>query len=145
MSLPRSLRLRHTSGFRQVREQGVSKSGRLLTIAVLPLQAEPNQSKPTEESAAKRVQFGFTLSRKFGNAVHRNFTKRRLREICREAAPHILKSAYIVSIPRKTADGAEFAALRSEWRYLARKLGLLPPKVAPGVTPEPNGTPPPAV
>lgn len=84
-----------------------------------------------DEPKSPGPKFGFTITRKVGNAVVRNRLRRRFREITREAGAEITAPAFIVTIPRFGATKAEFAVLRSEWRWAARKLGLLPSRSHP--------------
>ena len=114
MALPRDLRIRRTGEFAMVRSKGASWTGRLLILAVLPLPDEP------------RARFGFTVTKRIGNAVVRNKIRRRLSSITGAASPLIARAALIVTIPRHGASKAEFSALEAEWTKLARRAGLLP-------------------
>lgn len=107
--------MRRTGEFAAVRAHGVTQSGRLLLLAVLENDGEPGP------------RFGFTVTKKLGNAVVRNKVRRRLAAIAAEFAPAMQKAALIITIPRYPAVKAEFAALRAEWQKLARRAGLLPP------------------
>lgn len=98
-----------------VRDKGTARSGRLMTVAYL------------KDDTLPSIRFGFTLTKRLGNAVKRNLMRRRLREITRAAAPGISSKGRIVTIPRRDGIGAEFDAIRAEWHYLVRKLKLLPP------------------
>lgn len=113
MGLPSVLRMTRSSEYAAVRLGGKSRSGRLMTVAFLK-----NPDLPTP-------LFGFTLTKRLGNAVKRNLLRRRLREITRAAQPDILLTGRIVTIPRPAATTASFAHLLAEWRFLATKLGLL--------------------
>jgi ribonuclease P protein component len=115
MALPRARRVRRTSEFGLVRQQGISCTGRLLILAVLPLPDEPHS------------RFGFTVTRRLGNAVLRNKVRRRLASITGSVFPQITKPHLIVTIPRYGAVQAEFPVLKAEWLKLARRAGLLPP------------------
>lgn len=116
MGLPREQRMTRPGEYAAVRNQGKTCAGRLLMVALL--------EKPDLGSA----RFGFTITRKVGNAVVRNKLRRRLREITREAAGEISAGGFVVTIPRFGAATAEFQTLRREWRWAARKLGILPSK-----------------
>jgi ribonuclease P protein component len=118
MGLPKKHRLRRPGQFVEVRQIGKSKPGKCLIMAVLL--PESRVGKPVGTA-----QCGFAISRKMGNAVHRNQFRRRLREISREAQNDLLPGVWIVIIPRKPGMVAAFAELRAEWRYLAKKLGVL--------------------
>lgn len=115
MALPRDQRIRRTSEFATVRNKGASWTGRLLILAAMPLE---NEASP---------RFGFTVTRRIGNAVVRNRIRRRLSGIISAVAPDISRSCLIVTIPRHGAARAEFSALQAEWIKLARRANLLPP------------------
>ncbi len=115
MALPRAHRIRRTGEFAEVRAKGTSWPGRLLILAVLPLPGEPH------------ARFGFTVTRKVGNAVCRNRLRRRFTTIIDGARAQISGPHLIVTIPRYGAAKAEFADLQSEWVRLARRARLLPP------------------
>jgi ribonuclease P protein component len=116
MPLPRAQRVRRTRDFAAVRATGSTQSGRHLLIAIL-------------ETEGAQARFGFTVTKKLGCAVVRNKVRRRLAGIAAEFAPAILKAALIITIPRYPAVKAEFPVLRAEWEKLARRAGLLPPRV----------------
>lgn len=115
MALPRARRVRRTRDYGAVRQQGASWTGRLLILAALPLPDEPH------------ARFGFTVTKRLGNAVVRNLIRRRLAAIAAEQLPQITKPHLIVTIPRHGAASAEFETLKREWSKLARRAGLLPP------------------
>ncbi len=114
MALPRAQRVRRTSDFGLVRQHGSSWAGRLLILAVLPLTDEPH------------AKFGFTVTKRIGNAVVRNKIRRRLASITGSVALEIKTPHFIVTIPRHGAVKAEFDTIKAEWIKLARRAGLLP-------------------
>lgn len=63
-------------------------------------------------------------SRKIGNAVQRNRSKRILRAALRDAAVHLTEDQDIVLLARTTITGATSTELVSELLELAGKLGL---------------------
>ena len=109
MALPRAQRIRRTAEFGTVRGKGASWTGRLLILATLPLPEETH------------ARFGFTVTKRIGNAVHRNRIRRRLSTIIASLAPQISAPHLIVTIPRHGAANAEFEVLKSEWIKLARR------------------------
>ena len=116
MGLPSAQRMTRSGQYAEVRLGGIARSGRLMTVAFL---SEPD---------LPGVRFGFTLTKKLGNAVKRNKLRRRLREIGRHMAPLVIKSGRVVTIPRPAAVGVTFSAIESEWNYLMGKLSLLAPR-----------------
>ena len=117
MGLPSALRMTRTGEYAAVRNAGRARSGRLMTVAFL-----------ADESPGLPPRFGFTVTKKVGNAVKRNQVKRWLREISREAASQIVASGRVVTIPRPIAAKSSFQEVLSEWYYLTGKLGLLRPQ-----------------
>ena len=72
----------------------------------------------------KELKVGFSVSRKVGNAVIRNKTKRRLRECFR---PHLgdVKPGLYVIFARPSAAKATFQSLQRDVRYLLKKQDAL--------------------
>ncbi len=124
MGLPSADRMTRPGEFASVRLQGRARSGRLLTVAFL------------RQPEAVAVRFGFTLTKRLGNAVKRNLLKRRLREIARAATPEISGQGMLVTIPRPIAVKATFLEVEQEWLTLVGKLGLLPKPPEPSPLPE---------
>lgn len=114
MGLPSALRMTRTGEYAAVRNGGRARSGRLMTVAFL-----------ADEAPQLPVRFGFTVTKKIGNAVKRNQVKRWLREITRAAAPRMVGSGRLVTIPRPIAAKSSFQEIVAEWHYLTGKLGLL--------------------
>lgn len=101
--------------FEAVRLKGQSAGGRLLALGVLPGLFPFSKAKA-----------GVIVPKALGTAPVRNQIKRRLREIIREAVGQFPPAWGVVTIARRGSVGADYAALRSEWRRLARKTGVLP-------------------
>lgn len=124
MGLPSADRMTRPGEFASVRLHGRARSGRLMTVAYL---------RQPEVSA---VRFGFTLTKRLGNAVKRNLLRRRLREIVRATIPEIRGQGMLVTIPRPLAAKTSFSEMQEEWLMLVDKLGLLPKPPEPSPLPE---------
>ncbi len=108
--MQRERRLRKSADFAAARAEGRSWADRLLVVSV-----RPNGSETT--------RFGFSVSKRLGNAVIRNRIKRRLREIARAA--QVEEGFDVVIIARKDAADADFASLERSAKFLFRRARIL--------------------
>lgn len=72
----------------------------------------------------KGLRVGFSVSKKVGNAVVRNRTKRRLRECFRPYLGDVRNGLYVF-VARPSAAEATFQSLEKSMRYLIHKQGVL--------------------
>lgn len=71
------------------------------------------------------ARLGFTVTKKIGNAVIRNRTRRRLKEAARLVlAKHPVGGADLVLIGRAGTAGRDFGALQDDVRRALVKVGL---------------------
>jgi ribonuclease P protein component len=68
---------------------------------------------------------GIIVPKALGNAVLRNRTKRRLRQIIRRSAPRIGPHLKLVMLARRGTAEADPASLEKDWLELAHKAGIL--------------------
>jgi len=72
---------------------------------------------------AGRMQVGFSVSKKVGNAVTRNRVKRRMRE-CFRLQMHTLKNGFYVFAARPAAAEASYAQIEKAMNGLLRRHNL---------------------
>ena len=106
--------LRERQRFQQVRSEGKSWAGPLLVLCALPNDSETSR-------------FGFSVSRRLGNAVQRNRARRRLREAVRRALPSIANGWDLVFIARPALSQAGFDEIEAACLTLLRRAQLLMP------------------
>ena len=76
---------------------------------ILQIAAQPIGDKPTDG----KFRYGLTVSKKVGNAVKRNRTRRRLRALAEEILPVYAKPAFdYVIIGRRYTDERDFESLK---------------------------------
>ncbi len=109
----REQRLRKSRDFALVRREGRSWPGRLLVLV-----ARPN--------GLDLARFGFSVSKRVGNAVTRNRVKRRLREAARLS--DVSPGWDILLIARAGADGANYHELERSMTNLFKRAKLLRPR-----------------
>ena len=106
-------RLRKSKDFSVARREGRSWADRTLVLV-----ARRNEGADS--------RFGFSVSKRVGNAVVRNRVKRRLKEAARvELLPHMETGWDFVVIARKDAAGADYRRLSRSLLRLFRRGKLL--------------------
>ncbi len=81
------------------------------------------QALPREDGGPARL--GFTVTKKVGNAVIRNRTRRRLKEAARFVlAEHPVSGVDLVLIGREATRGRGFAALQDDLRRALARAGV---------------------
>ncbi len=100
----------------------VASKGRKAAVHGLVLQALPH----AEPGAPARL--GFTVTKKIGNAVVRNRTRRRLKEAARLLlAEHPISGVDVVLIGREATRSRPFAALMDDVARALAKAGVPAP------------------
>jgi ribonuclease P protein component len=98
----------------------VAAKGRRAPVHGLVLQA-------LSRDDAGPVRLGFTVTKKVGNAVVRNRTRRRLKEAARlHLRDHPVDGVDLVLIGRDTTRGRDFAELVGDFRRALAKAGVAP-------------------
>lgn len=113
LRFPKAARLTEPAEFRRVKAQGTAFYGKLLILSVL------------KRPGLTETRIGLITTRRLGNAVTRNRTRRRLREAIRAVLPRVEHGVHLVLIARKGAADASFEEVRNEWLRLAERAALL--------------------
>ena len=80
---------------------------------------------PDSQRANAPLRVGYTASKKVGNAVARNRSKRRLREAVRKIMPmHAREGLDYVLIAREETTARSFDQLLADLRHALRRLGV---------------------
>ena len=96
----------------------VAAKGRRAAVHGLVLQALPRQDQGP-------MRLGFTVTKKVGNAVVRNRTRRRLKEAARLALAEAPATGHdLVLIGRDATRARPFAELQDDLRRALRKAGV---------------------
>lgn len=112
--LPRAQRLLRSNDFARVERQGSRAHGVFVTLVARAT------GHPT------RARVGFTVSKKVGNAVMRNFVKRRLRDIARRHK-EAWRGKDLVVIAKPEAAGRSLHELEADVLATLAKLDVTPP------------------
>jgi ribonuclease P protein component len=127
VALNRALRLRKSSDFQRVRQQGQSTASRLLILAWTP-------------NNVASVRIGFVISKRISkSAVQRNSIKRLLGEAIRPALADLPQNYDIVLSARVQVIGVDLFTLRREITTLLRRAGLLLSSPQEGKSPSKEG------
>lgn len=110
--LPYSLRLRKNKEFKLTYEKGCLLKGEYLVLYY---------RKNDQENS----KFGFSISKKIGNAVVRNRIKRILRECCRINRDKIVNGYNIIFVARSKIKGINYHLVEKEMLAMLEKAGLL--------------------
>ncbi|MBL4692481.1 MAG: ribonuclease P protein component [Magnetovibrio sp.] len=90
---------------------------------ILQVRSHPAVGKPARADGFLRV--GFTVSKKVGNAVHRNRAKRRLRALAQDILPTRANGGYdLVLIGRRTTIDRPYAKLVDDLLKALDKMGV---------------------
>lgn len=115
-TLPKAGRIKRRADFLGARD-GLKAPARSLVV----------QARRRSDDGVAR--FGFTVSRKVGNAVQRNRVRRRLREAVRLRGESLARSGFdYVLIGRRAALEVPFATIVGDLEGALRRIHRAPPK-----------------
>ena len=109
--MQRHLRLRRKEDFARVRQHGRVWRHRVVILSVVP-------------NGMTHNRYGFITSKHLGNAVVRNRTRRRLREIVRRLHPYVETGHDVVFIARQPLANQSFQAIVDAVQILFQQAGL---------------------
>lgn len=108
--------------------QKISRKNRKFHSKTLLLLTSPTSSfyfhnQSAGKNAEHFCRFGYTVSKKIGNAVSRNLAKRRLREAVRALAPKYTTAQmdYVI-IARKEIDDADFDRICNDLKFCLKRI-----------------------
>ena len=119
----RRYRLRSKDRFQQVRRQGRSYKHRLVILVALP-------------NDLAHSRFGFTASKRIGNAVKRNRARRLMREAVRLRLDEIEPGWDLVFIARRPIVNASFHEVRAACDQLLAQANLLKSPASDAISPQ---------
>nr|WP_162990772.1 ribonuclease P protein component [Maliibacterium massiliense] len=107
----KAYRLRKNCDYQRVYRRGKSAATPLLALVWMP-------------RGGRELKCGFSVSKKIGNAVVRNRTRRRIREAVRLQIPAMRTGVHMIFIARKPAADAPYHKIDKAVRYLLRRCKL---------------------
>ena len=110
-SVKYSVSLKQNREFRKLYHRGKYAACSTLVLYWIPNRYENNR-------------LGITVSTKLGNAVIRNRTRRRIREIYRLHEEQLRRGIDLVIVARAAAPGAEYQKLDRDFQRMVKRLGL---------------------
>ena len=111
--MSKSYRVKKESEFQRVFETHNSVANRKFIIYKM---AKPGQ---------KHFRVGISVGKKIGNAVHRNWVKRRIRQTLLEVKPQLKSDVDFLVIARPAADGLEMPEVKKNLVHALKRADLL--------------------
>ena len=105
-------RLRNNDDFKKVYKKGKNYWNRNLILYIM-------------ENDLNHTRIGFSITKKIGNSVVRNRTRRRMKEICRQNLNNIKEGYDIIFIPKKNVVDITYEDLKSGMLHLLKKSYLI--------------------
>ncbi|ANZ57550.1 ribonuclease P protein component [Fructilactobacillus lindneri] len=109
----KSYRVKKEAEFQQVFEKHDSVANRQFVVYKME---KPNQP---------HFRIGISVGKKIGNAVHRNWVKRRVRQSMTELKPNLRQDVDILVIARPRADGLSMKEVKASLVHVLKLANLL--------------------
>lgn len=106
--MEKNLRLRKNRDYNLVYKKGKKFYNRYFILII-------------KKKGKQNTRVGFSITKKYGNAVERNRMKRQLREIIRKQAHSLKKGIDMVVIPKKNTKELSFSQLNESLRAVLEK------------------------
>lgn len=81
-----------------------------------------------DKPGQKHFRVGISVGKKIGNAVHRNWVKRRIRQTLLEVKPQLRSDVDFLVIARAAADGLSMAETKKNLVHVLKRAHLLAEK-----------------
>lgn len=119
----RILTVTKSAEFKNISRKNDKFHSKTLLLLTTPTSSFYFQNLTTGKNAEEFCRFGYTVSKKVGNAVARNLAKRKLREATRSLAPKYakLKMDYVI-IARKEIADADFDKISNDLKFCLKRI-----------------------
>lgn len=110
----KSYRVKSERDFQKVFENGKSYANRQFVVYVL------------EKPEQLHFRVGISVGKKIGNAVARNWVKRRIRQALTDLKPQLKRDCDFIIIARSSVAGQSMAIIKKHLMHVLRLAQLLP-------------------
>ena len=123
--MKREYSLKGRKHFKNVFRKGRKLKGKFVQILVLKHKQENSHKLSGNEEEQYGIKIGFSVPKRFGKAVQRNWAKRRIRSIMSDLIPEIDGSYFLIIKPELAFKEEKFTAVQEEIRNLLKKAGVI--------------------
>ncbi|MFC3927322.1 ribonuclease P protein component [Streptococcus caprae] len=109
--MKKSYRVKRNTDFQAIFEQGKSKANRKFVVYYL-------------EKDQPHFRAGLSVSKKLGNAVVRNRTKRKIRHCLQEFSAHLAQNVDMVIIARKGVEDLDYQDVQNNLRHVLKLANI---------------------
>lgn len=118
------LTIKKSAEFQEISKKGEKFHARSLLLLQNHTSAIYFYNKNAGKNAEEFCRIGYTVSKKVGNAVIRNFAKRRLREAVRALFPTLAKKQYdYVIIAKKEINNIPYEQIEKDLQFCLKRIG----------------------
>lgn len=123
--MKRKYSLKGKRHFKNVFRKGKKLKGNFVQILVLKSNENRYHKQNGKEREEFEIKIGFSVPKRFGKAVRRNWAKRRIRSIVSDLIPEMNGSYCIIIKPELRFREEKFTAIQEEIRNLLEKAGVI--------------------